>query len=233
MSQSSALYHLQSLDLQIAETRAYLGEVNAALGSDEVVRKAQARLDKAEAALAPWQTRVKDLELEIQTLTNKAQQTEKRLYSGSVSNPKELQDMQDEVASLKRRRAQLEDNLLEAMIHVEEGRETQAKAVKKLERTKKRWAAGQVDLAKEKETLEASLAALETDRGDAWGALEAASQKAYDSMKPRMAGRPVAMLKDGVCSMCGMRQTTSVVQHVRRGDGLTKCAGCGRVLALE
>ncbi len=55
------------------------------------------------------------LEDEIASLTDKATNTDKLLYGGTVSNPRELQAMQDEIAALKRRIGQLEDRELELM----------------------------------------------------------------------------------------------------------------------
>ncbi|MCZ7542808.1 MAG: hypothetical protein M5R40_04390 [Anaerolineae bacterium] len=134
MGKANALYELQSLDLEIGAKKARLSDVNGALGDERPVQKAQAQLAKIEADLRPLQTRHTDLELEIKTLETKARTAEDRLYSGAVTNPKELQDMQSEVASLKRRRAALEDQLLEVMIQVEEQTAARKKAAARLEK---------------------------------------------------------------------------------------------------
>jgi predicted nucleic acid-binding Zn-ribbon protein len=233
MSRASALYRLQSLDLGTEAKRARLAEVNTALGADQAVKEAQATVDRARAELTPWETRVTDLELEIKSLNSKAQSTDKRLYSGRVTSPKELQDMQDELASLKRRHARLEDQLLEAMIEVEERRADRERAEANREQVKASWAAEQGDLGHEKRELEAALKELAACRATAWAALDADSQSVYNTLRPKMRGQPVALLKDGSCSRCGMAQTTAVVQQVRRGDGLTRCSACGRILVTS
>ncbi|MEZ4515948.1 MAG: hypothetical protein R3C44_03590 [Chloroflexota bacterium] len=43
-------------------------------------------------------------------------QSEQRLYSGDVKNPKELTDLQHEIESLGRRRDTLETDVLEALM---------------------------------------------------------------------------------------------------------------------
>ena len=55
------------------------------------------------------------LEDEISALTEKAAHHDKTLYSGTIGNPRELQALQDEIAALKRRVSQLEDQELELM----------------------------------------------------------------------------------------------------------------------
>src|SRR5690606_20553253 len=59
--------------------------------------------------LARHQQRLED---EIASLAQKAEQHDKALYGGTISNPRELQAMQDEIAALRRRIGQLEDQEL-------------------------------------------------------------------------------------------------------------------------
>src|SRR4029077_9852420 len=52
---------------------------------------------------------------EVDTLVQKIKAESGRLYSGVVSNAKELQDISREVEALKRRKSVLEDNDLDVM----------------------------------------------------------------------------------------------------------------------
>src|SRR5690606_19989334 len=115
-----ALYHLQQIDLEILRHRKRLKEIATALGDSAVVQDAQVQLTSAQEQLKPLRTKMRNLETELQTNTQKAKSTEDRLYSGSVKNPKELQDMQLEIDSLKKRNAELEELLLEQMVLVDE-----------------------------------------------------------------------------------------------------------------
>src|SRR5256885_1634068 len=63
-------------------------------------------------AVPPRQRR---LDFEVDTLVQKIKAESGRLYSGVVSNAKELQDISREVEALKRRKSVLEDNDLEVM----------------------------------------------------------------------------------------------------------------------
>lgn len=231
MSQASALYHLQTLDLEIASQRARLDEVNAILGTNTPVRKAQIAAKRAKDRVDSLQARVTDLDLEIGSNRNKYQETETRLYSGKVKNPKELQDMQQEVASLKRRNAQLEDEMLEAMMSLEEHQARYQKALRRLKRVKRKWDEDQADLAEEKIALKASLEALVADREAAWGAIDAESQVTYENVQAKKGAQPVALLtSDGICSHCGVKQTSRSVQRLQHDNSIVKCSGCGRIL---
>ena len=70
----------------------------------------------------------------------KIEQSEASLYSGNVTNPKELQDLQNEAAALKRYLVTLEDRQLEAMLEVETAEQSKQAALDKLEGVKARLA---------------------------------------------------------------------------------------------
>src|SRR5690349_11413307 len=103
MTQADALYHLQEIDLQITQAQKRLTEIATALADNQVLNDAQNQVQAAQTTLTPLQTKARNLELDIQSNTEKIRVTDEHLYSGRVRNPKELQDMQQEIQSLKNR----------------------------------------------------------------------------------------------------------------------------------
>src|SRR5262245_20321565 len=114
-SQSTALYHLQQIELAITRGHQRLNDISTALTNDSAVNAARQTVESAIKAVSPLRAKVRDLELEIQTTAQKSKSTEQQLYSGSVKNPKTMQEMQQEIESLKHRGEQLDERLLEAM----------------------------------------------------------------------------------------------------------------------
>jgi predicted nucleic acid-binding Zn-ribbon protein len=231
VSQATLLYQLQTLDLTIAQRRARLTEIDAVLGKDESVALARQRLEAANQALKPWQVSTRDLDLEIKSLAQKIQTTDRTLYSGRIGNPKELQGMQEEVASLRRRQGQLEDELLDAMLRTDEGQATVTDAQRALDAAQAAWAGSQTDLLAERQRLEGELADLEARRQRAVSTIEAASLSKYESMRLKKHGQAVALLDGDSCALCGVEQTSMIAQQVRQGAELVYCASCGRILA--
>jgi len=109
MSQIHLLYRLQIIDSEMKEKKERLRDVLRAQQQNEPLLVARKRAAETEAALRSLRTQQKDLELELGGVNTKAQRTENRLYSGKVSNPKELEDLQHEIEALGRRRQALED----------------------------------------------------------------------------------------------------------------------------
>ena len=112
MSQAQALYQVQQIELRIIERTKQVKGINAQLEDDEELRRAREQFDLAETRLTECDKRSAELEREIEAVLEKRKGAEAQLYSGRVTNPKELQDMQMEVEALTRRKSQLDDQLL-------------------------------------------------------------------------------------------------------------------------
>ncbi len=230
MPQPEALYQLQQIDLKILSHRKRLGEIASALKDRTDIVQAEQAVETARKALAPVRTKSRDLELEIQSNTQKAKAAEDRLYSGKVKSPKELQDMQQEIESLKHRKEQLEEILLETMIAVEEAESALEDSETTLNTITAAWESDHRDLLAEQSDLEQQIENLQQQREKALAPITEESLKRYNSMRKQKANQPISPMRQGSCSVCGMEQTMAVQQAVRRGE-TTTCENCGRILA--
>lgn len=229
-NQGEALYHLQQIDLALLEHSKRLQSIAARLKDTQEIAAAQKQVDAATAHLKPLQVRLRDLELQLQSTRSKRDETEKRLYSGKVKNPKELQDMEHEIEALKRRDAELEDRILEVMVAVEDAQSVLTTAADSLTRiTADREDANRL-LWEEQKALEAETARLEQQRIGAAAALSADNLTLYQTMRAQKANRPISKLEGDSCSVCGIEQTAVLAQEVRRNQSLVKCRNCGRIL---
>jgi predicted nucleic acid-binding Zn-ribbon protein len=230
-SQATLLYGLQKVDLELGRHRARLKEIEAKLNGDETVARASKDLDDAQTALKPWQTRARDLDLEIKAVADKAKTTDDDLYSGRITSPKALQELQEEIAAIKLQQGTLEDNLLEVMMEVESHQGTVTGSQQALDDARAAFASQQTDLIDERGRLQADVARLEAQRKERAASIEPASIAAYDKLRQRFRGQPVAMLQPDGCSMCGVEQTSMNAQAARSGRTLVYCESCGRILA--
>ena len=233
MDRSRLLYRLQTIDLEIDDAKRRLEEVEAGLRESGELRQARRALQKAEDELTRWRTTLRDLELETRSLTAKITSVEERLYSGRVANPKELANLQDEVSYLKRRRSDLEDRQLEAMVEVEEHEAKVDRKKASLAQIEAEWAQTQERLTAERNELEERLAHLEKERVKAEGMIGAEDLALYGELCGRKGGQAVALLKGEVCQACRVTLPTSRAQQARSGDSLCFCSSCRRILYVE
>jgi hypothetical protein len=233
MSRAEKLYNLQTIDLKIAEKRRRLQEVEASLGESEELRRARQDLQESEEELSRWRTKLRDLELETDGLADKIAEVEEVLYSGSIRNPKELTSLQKEVQYLKRRKGELDEEVLEAMIKVEEGEKKVAEERGRLARVQAEWKSSQEELLVEQSELTAALSRLEEESAKLRKGVEEEDLHLYEELSHRKCGRGVALLRGEICQSCWVTLPTSVAQKARRRDVLTFCPSCERILYAE
>jgi uncharacterized protein len=233
MNQPEALYHLQEIDLGLLRCQKRLAEITTALTANQAVAAAQERRAQAESALKPLRVRAKNLELENQTNAQKAKTTEAQLYSGRVKNPKELQDMEHEIAALKKRNVELDDELLEVMVATEEADAAVAEADTSLRQATAAWEAEHTHLLDEQGKLQAEVTSLQRRRIEAVKTVTPENLKYYETMRPKKNHQVLALMKDGSCTACGVRQTMAIEREVRQGEKLVACENCGRILVYK
>ncbi|OQY82792.1 MAG: hypothetical protein B6D40_08330 [Anaerolineae bacterium UTCFX3] len=233
MSAALGLYRLQQIDTQMDRARARLEAIRAALDNDAELRAASERLAAAEETRRETERAQRQAEAEAQSQRIKIEQTESSLYSGAVRNPKELQDLQHEAASLKKYLATLEDRLLEAMLTNDDAGASLTEARAALGGVESRLGAQARDLTRERETLARSLERLEAERKAAGAPLEASILDQYDALRRDKRGVAVAVISDGACAACGTTLTPAQQQTVRVSREIARCPTCARILFTD
>ena len=151
MSVLRQLYQLQLVDSEHQDKSRQLAMVNDGLGeSDEVIR-AQEAIVETETGLGQLMAQMRALEIEIAGVNAKLKQNQDRLYSGRVRNPKELSNLQEEAAALRRRRSELEDGQLDLMISIEETEAELAERQARFNQIEAAWRDEQARLQADKE----------------------------------------------------------------------------------
>src|SRR5437763_2642700 len=169
---------------------------------------------------------------ELASVEAKIVEVEKRLYSGTVSAPRELQAMEADVASLKRHRSDIEDRVLEAM----QDREPLDTEVASLEQQRS-------TLESEAESLRQTIAEVTSDiDAELATELEARAKAAasipddllsqYERLRAKQGGVGAARLVNGRCSGCHLTLPATELDRIRHQgpDTVVLCDQCGRIL---
>lgn len=230
MSVALGLYRLQQVDSQIDQIQARLGTIRETLENDLTLRAAMDALSAAEASHKKASNALKECEAEVEKQSIKITQTEASLYSGSVHNPKELQDLQMEVASLKKHLTTLEERELEAMIQAEGTEEKLRAAEEKLQGVKSDLKSQNIDLTSESDALTKELERLESEHNAVNSNIDEKSIKIYARLRQQKRGIAVSSVSEEACSACGTTFTASQQQSARSVTQLFYCPTCGRII---
>ena len=230
MSVLRQFYQLQLVDSEHQDKSRQLAMVNERLGESDEVLRAKEAVAETEAGLGKLRAKLRALEIEIGGVNAKLKQNQDRLYSGRVRNPKELSNLQEEAAALRRRLSELEDGQLELMISIEESDAELSERQARSNQIEATWRDEQARLQAEKDELEFRLAELEEECDGMRSRIGAADIASYDRLRSRLGGTAIVRLKKGTCTACGVDVPTSMARAVEHGEGMHNCPICGRLL---
>src|SRR5215204_6306036 len=223
MSAALGLYRLQQVDSQIDQIQARLRMIQQTLENDVELRAANDGFAAAANNHKDAERALTLAEAEVQKQRIKIEQTEASLYGGKVHNPKELQDLQRDVASLKRYLETLEERELEAMMVVESSESQSQNAKTQLEQVKASKSDQLQILNLESETLHKNLERLNTERQAVIRDIAQQAISTYDQLRRQRRGIAVVTLTDAACAACGTTLTPSQQQTARTTSQLFHC----------
>jgi predicted nucleic acid-binding Zn-ribbon protein len=233
MTKAPDVLALQETDLALDRARARLTEVRAQLGESSELIVAREAVSEKQEAVSGFRSRLKDAEWSVDEVRGKASDVENKLYGGTVRNPKELSDLNDDLLSLKTQVAKREDTLLTLLVEIEEAEGLLAAANSTLTEVESGWRQNQAALLEEKSTLESKIASQEAIRQERLPAVDASSLRLYQLLRERHNGQAVAGVERGMCQGCRITLPMSVLQRARSGVALVQCVSCERILLVS
>lgn len=229
MSWSDQLMHYQEIDQELQGINERLLEINKKLQDQAVLTDAQKNAEHKETMAKAAQRAQKELEFEFEKIQKKRKETDNKLYSGRVTNSRELQDLQTELQSLKRRESEMEDELLEAMMERETAELAANEAREQHQKAGAEWESEHQSMLEEQKWLQNRGKELIEEAHSLKKDIPTTILDSYDYLKKRIGNIPVARLKGDVCSVCGIDVTKPTQQKVHHEEE-AYCDGCRRLL---
>lgn len=228
------LYDLQQLDTAIVRTAAHRASLDDGGAQRAVVAAAAQELADLQGQLAGRNARLRALDLELRSLEAKRAKFNADLYSGRTGNPKELASIQEEIGSLDRMKAGLEDEALSLMEEVELSEPEARRAEAGLEAT-------QAGLAQQEAAFIAATAAADAEITDLTARRSALADqidefllKRYERLRESKGGLAVVAVTGGICEGCHVAIPAGRLQRIADDpDALAACDGCGRLLVVR
>jgi uncharacterized protein len=193
---------------------------------------AEGRLGELRLALDELARDQRRLERDVDSMTQKADAEQKRLYDGSIVNVKELEALQHEIASVKERRSRTEDELLEVMERREDLEARIAVAEEETTGARTRVEALAGESARELEHIEAELRARRAARQALGPEIDEELLELYDDLRAQKKGIGAAALVDGVCQACHEKLSAMEIDRLKKSDGIRRCEYCRRILVF-
>ena len=172
------------------------------------------------------------LDDEVRALEAKAKAEDSRMYSGTVSSPRELQAMQADIEQLRRQAGEREDEELEVM----ERREALDAEVAEIEAAQANLVAEMqalvAEVEKQEAEIDAELAVEEEGRAALVPSIPEATLRLYEQVRTANRGVGAARLVGMNCQACHLSLPATEVDRIRHlpPDTLARCEHCGAIL---
>lgn len=230
MSIAVQLLQLQEVDIELEAAEKAVSSIMHQLEGSEALTAAKSRLTAESQHLAELKKQQRSMELDAGAINAKLKRVEEELYSGRVSNPKELGNLQREFESLKTDRNKIESRELEIMEQAEQVGRRVSVAEKEFQAADEGWQRQKIRLSADLVPARAVLADVTRRRQQLAVGIEPSARNIYQDVK-RAKGKAVVPVERGICAGCRILLSVADMQRVRSGQ-LVRCGSCGRIVYL-
>ena len=230
MREIIGLARVQHIDRQLDQFEARLQSIRIQLTNDKELKTIKANLNNLENKYQKTKLKMNSSEQELHENIKKIEESEASLYSGNIKNPKELQEVQIEIASLSKLRSKQEDKLILEMMEIEEITNEIENASNDYQNVEIKLQQQNQDLLKERNEIYNNLEILKSERKVVIDSISDEAISLYSKLRISKKGVAISFVTDGVCGSCGSTLTPTQIQSVKTSNSLIPCATCGRLL---
>jgi uncharacterized protein len=220
---------IQDRDRRIAELKSESTRIPAEITAAEQRVKAEAaRLENAKNELKHIEADRKKLEIEADS--KRAQILKYRTQLNLIKSNTEYQALLKEISKTEADIRRIEDAELDFMERLEKLQPALKEEQAQLKNVTAKGEIEKVDLQKRAKLIEEELAQLRTERGQLVAAVDPDVLTRYERLLRSKGDLAVVPIKHGNCGGCHLNIPPQVVHDAKKGDELTSCSYCGRIL---
>jgi predicted nucleic acid-binding Zn-ribbon protein len=230
------LYHFQEISNRIHEFEERL----AALVADPTYSQVLHHLSRVSSELASIDEAISALKKEIGKLEKinggeqeKCQQCQKKLYDGSIANPKELAQLQQKIDEYREIMNANDERMLQLWEELEQKEEEAIKVKDEQGKLSMDLATLKRNCQEQKDQFKAEIAHLEQEAESLRTMVPEELLQLYTKMASSHHGVAIAPLKGDLCGACHVALTSGILRTLKKSkEGYIRCENCGRIVFI-
>ena len=230
---AASLYQLQQLDLELERVIAEQQALESSLQGDSILKKLRTEQTITQQQLQLGLQAQKEAEWALEELDRRMSMQEQRMYSGVVTNPKELYALQQEVQHLRAQQNRQEEMALEVILTTESLQEAANSKAEALQQAQEKWLETNATGMIRRDQLDVKRQELMANREQLVSRIDAQILNRYEALKRAKQGRAISKVDQNSCQWCRVILTPSELQRVRTNTELQMCSNCGRILYFD
>lgn len=231
--QIEELLTLQALDNSLTKLQREMEALDKGERVERALQQRRLRQENAARRLSTLQADQRAAELELRSLEERRHQTSHKLYDGRITNPRELQTLEMEVAALERQRQRLDEQILKRMDDIEAARkslETHDAAVAEAEKAYRVLCRR---YERDSKRINDAIAEQQPERARLAARLAPDTLKRYEDIRKRQHNIGAVRIENGACGGCRMKIGAALHRRLLPGDQYVFCESCNRYLFQE
>jgi len=224
------LWKLNQVDVGLVEVR--LKAANLDVGKKIAAEMAELKKqdDEIGGKARKLQADLTDLEIMQKGIDEKIKRIDKQLFGGTIVNPREVENLEKEIAALKRQRDATDAKILQLWEVLPPAKEAAGKLDAQIAEKQKQLAERKKAALVERTALEAEFARLNKLRPEVVKGIGPGLMNKYEGIRQRMGGVGMAeVTRRHTCSGCGTIIAARSVQSLTE-DKVVTCESCHKIL---
>lgn len=232
MTIAKSLLSLQHTDQALALRRRDYREVKEELKTEGGLPELRENCEKIRVRELESKVETARLESELAMLKEKVAELETRLYSGAITNVRELTAIETEYSGARRSLAQVEESIAPAEVAAEHARQQFEGLTKELTEKEDIWKTRNIELRQELVRVGTEYNEMLEIRNAEASEIPEDDLARYTRLFRSNRGVAVVRVERGVCQGCAVRLPVGELTRLRNADGPIPCS-CGRALITE
>lgn len=233
MTIAKQLYSLQELDLVLDSIRKVTEKAESELNVGIGVEGLEGGLQEEKIRLEEFQSLQKSQQQDLEVQRERSTRLDDQLYGGSVTNPRDLESLEQEAANARAALEKLDGELVEISLLAEESQSKCDSLEKELAEISSAWERRRAELEDELARSNSESSQVASQRDEMVAILDPASVQQYENLRRTKGGLGVAKVERGLCQACRMALPTQQRQKVRSAHLTVLCSSCGRILCTN
>lgn len=227
----AALYAVQQIDTLIQRAKRSQSNLDNGTAAAAAADAANGAALSKKAELHKVAGDLKDNELKLSTVETKRKSYQQKLYQGTVTNAKELANIEKEIEALGRQQSDLDGRILTLMDEAEQAQAASSVTDAQAHAAEGHKAEVVAAYRSRYDALSLELSHLTQQRESAAGGVEdAAALKRYDGIRAKASGIGIAKIEGDTCGGCHMKLSSTLIKIVKEQAQIQTCENCGRLL---
>jgi len=226
------LIEIQQIDEEIEAERAEQRALQAELDeSRKAVEEAVSKQEESHDFLSDLKKEIdkKNLDVKEQEAFIEKDQT----ALNTVSSNREYKTLLTDIETRRADLSIVEDELLEAMTHVDEAEKIVKAAEAERQERESELARKESEVKQEVEASDQRISGLDEKKAGTASGIDRELMGTYNRLSGHAEGRAVVPSAGGMCGGCNITLTPQTVSQLIQGDEIVRCLSCGRILYLE